>query len=366
VQKKETQMTVEATPAQHEGHYVLADGIDVHYVEAGHSEPLLLLNNAMVSTNPVWARHPFAYGPHKDTLAKHVRVIAPDTRGSGKTVHSGGPITYTLLADDVVALIDALDLYQPLICGFSDGGQTATIVGIRSPESVRAIVNHAGYDLFNPQAPSVAMTRQMLGGSPDATEAGPEAIARICEQSPDLRSMFEMMKSDHDSTQGPGHWEKVIAQTFERITQSPGYAFEDLHTITPPTLILVGDRDQLCAVEEGVTAYRALQDGELSVLPDTGHLIHPGRRAGDDRVPRTSSGQPALIDAGRGLTLDTSVATEAPFAPARADTRTLPPAHVLRLAAANRSAGCVPGRNASVMGSGTGGASGPASSPNRS
>ncbi|HUO75228.1 MAG TPA: alpha/beta hydrolase [Solirubrobacteraceae bacterium] len=266
-------MTVEASPARHEGQYVSANGIDVHFVEAGHGWPLLLLNNAMVSTNPVWGRHPFAYGSHMDALAEHFRVIAPDTRGSGKTVHSGGPITYTLLADDVVALIDALDLEQPLICGFSDGGQTATIVGIRSPGSVRAIVNHAGYDLFNPQAPSIAMTRQMLGGSPDATTAGSEAIARICEQSPELRSMFEMMRLDHDSTQGPGHWEKVIAETFERITQSPGYAFEDLRTVTAPTLVLVGNRDQFCSVEEGVTAYRALQDGELAVLPNTGHLI---------------------------------------------------------------------------------------------
>jgi pimeloyl-ACP methyl ester carboxylesterase len=49
-----------------------------------------------------------------------------------------------------------------------------------------------------------------------------------------------------------------------------------LRTITAPTLILVGDRDPFCTVEEGVTAYRALQDGELAVLPNTGHLITPG------------------------------------------------------------------------------------------
>ena len=117
------------------------------------------------------------------------------------------------------------------------------------------------------------MTRQMLGGSPDATEAGPQAIARLSEQSPDLRALFELMASDHDSTQGTGHWKTVIAQTFERITQSPGYTFNDLRTIKAPTLILVGDRDPFCTVEEGTTAYRALQDGELAVLPNTGHLI---------------------------------------------------------------------------------------------
>ena len=101
------------------------------------------------------------------TLAQHFRVIAPDTRGSGKSIHPGGSIPSALLADDVATLIDALNLDRPLICGFSNGGETATLVGIRNPGSVRAIVNHGGYDLFDPdpQAPAIAMTRQMPGGS---------------------------------------------------------------------------------------------------------------------------------------------------------------------------------------------------------
>ena len=76
-----------------------------------------------------------------------------------------GPIPSALLAGDVAALIDGLTLDRPLICGFSDGGETATLVGIRNSGSVRAIVNHGGYDLFNPDPQAPAMTRQMPGGS---------------------------------------------------------------------------------------------------------------------------------------------------------------------------------------------------------
>jgi 3-oxoadipate enol-lactonase len=259
---------------QREGRYVHANGIDIHYVEAGAGEPLLLLDNAMVSTNPVWASLPFAYASFTGTLAEHFRVITPDARGSGKSVHSGGPIPYPLLADDVAALIEALKLDQPLICGFSDGGETATIAGIRHPGSVRAIVNHAGYDLFNPDphAPAIAMTRQMLGGSANATHADPELSASRAEE---LRAMFELMKSDHDNAQGAGHWKTVVAQTFDRIAQPHGYILGDLRTITVPTLVLTGDRDPFCTVEEGAAAYRALQTGELAVVPNTGHLITP-------------------------------------------------------------------------------------------
>jgi len=253
---------------------VHANGTDIYYVEAGEGEPLLLLDNAMVSTNPAWAAIPFAYASFLGTLAEHFRVIAPDTRGSGKSVHPGGPITAALLADDVAALIQALNLDRPLICGFSDGGETATLVGIRHPGSVRAIVNHGGYDLFNPDphAPAIAMTRQMLGGSAGATQADPEVSA---SRSPELRAMFELMKADHDSAQGPGHWKTVIARTFDRVTQPHGYTLENLKAITVPALILTGDRDPFCTIEEGTAAYRALPAGALAVLPDTGHLITP-------------------------------------------------------------------------------------------
>ena len=87
--------------------------------------------------------------------------------------------------------------------------------------------------------------------------------------------MFELMKSDHDSAQGTGHWKTVIAQTFDRITRPHGYTCENLRAITVPALILTGDRDPFCTVEEGAAAYRALPAGGLAVLPDTGHLITP-------------------------------------------------------------------------------------------
>jgi pimeloyl-ACP methyl ester carboxylesterase len=261
---------------RNEGRYVQANGTDIYYVEAGQGEPLLLLHGGVVSTNPVWAGHPRAYVSHMQTFAEHFRVIAPETRGHGRTVNAGGgSILYPQLADDVVALIDALGLDRPMICGFSDGAMTATIVGIRNPGSVRAIVNHAGFNTFNPQAPSMAMMRQNLGGSPDATQADPDVIAQAFDSSEQMRAMFELVKADHDGAQGPGYWRTHFAEAFDRFTQPPGYTVEDLGKITAPTLILTGDRDEFCSVEEGVGCYRALEQGELAVMPSHAHFISP-------------------------------------------------------------------------------------------
>jgi pimeloyl-ACP methyl ester carboxylesterase len=259
------------------GGFIRANGIDIHYVQAGQGVPLILLHGGLVSTNPIWAPTPVSYAGHMETLARRYRVIAPDTRGCGRTVHDGGVVTFDQLADDVLALADALDLDQPLIAGFSEGGITATIAGIRSPDRFQAIVNDAGYDGFNPQAPSIAMMRQMLGGSPTATEADPDAFAQMMTHSEQMRPMFELLKADQDGGQGEGHWAEYLRLAFHRVTQPPGYTFEDLAKITAPALILVGDRDDYCTLEDGVTAYRQLAHGEIAVLPGTGHIITPAK-----------------------------------------------------------------------------------------
>ena len=269
-------MSLGASTVQAEGSQVHANGIDIHYVEAGEGHTLIVLHGGVVSTNLIWEGVPIAYASHMGALANHFRVIAPDTRGGGRTAHSGSEeVSFDVLADDVVALIDALGLERPLITGFSEGAITATIVAIRNPDAVRAVVNDAGYDAFNPHSPSMAMCRMMLGGSPDAIGADPDGAAGFFEQSDEMRAVFELMKADQDSGQGPGHWKTYLNLAFPRISKSPGYTFEDLRKISSPTLILTGDRDNFCSVEEGVTAYRMLQHGELAILPNTGHLITP-------------------------------------------------------------------------------------------
>jgi pimeloyl-ACP methyl ester carboxylesterase len=154
----------------------------------------------------------------------------------------------------------------------ADTATALTIVGIRHPSSVGAIVNHGGYDLLtaDSDAPSMVMARQMLGGRADATEADPDAV----EGHEQLHVMVELMRADHDVAQGDGHWETVLRRTFDRVSQPAGYTVDDLKGVTVPTLILVGDRDPFCSVEEGVRAFRALPEGELAVLPGTGNGVN--------------------------------------------------------------------------------------------
>lgn len=266
-------MTSAATVAERGAQLVRANGIDIAYVEAGDGPPLVLLHGGLASTGPLWADSPVAYVQHMAILSKHFRVIAPDTRGSGATVAGPGGASLSVLADDVVALADALDLDRPLLAGFSEGAATAAVVAIREPDAIRALAAHAGYDIFNPNAPVFAMGRTIFGGSPDATEAAPDAAERAFQEMPPMAATFALMKADYDSAQGDGHWREYLRLFFDRATRSPGYTIDDYRSITAPTLMLTGDRDHFCSVEEGIAAYRALPAGELAVLPNTGHEI---------------------------------------------------------------------------------------------
>src|SRR5262245_55262728 len=257
-------MTAEPS-SQPRGRYVEANGLNIYYEEMGEGEPLLLLHGGIASTNALWANPPWGWAAQMSAFARQFRVIAPDTRGHGRTVNTGGELSYPLLADDVVALIAALGLERPLLCGFSDGGITGSCVAIRNPGLLRALVNVAGYDVFNPAAPTFRRFRRGLGGSFDATRADLEYIERRGY------SYLPMLIADVDGAQGAGAWKSLFAQAFSMWTQPPEYTIEDLRSIAIPTLMLVGDRDNFCSVEEGIAAFRMLPQGEFDVLPNTAH-----------------------------------------------------------------------------------------------
>ena len=85
---------------------------------------------------------------------------------------------------------------------------------------------------------------------------------------PQMGGFFERMSADHG-----GNWKTLAASAFACLTAPTGYTFDDLRNIAAPTLILTGDRDVCCSVEDAVRAFRALPKGELAILPGHGHSL---------------------------------------------------------------------------------------------
>jgi pimeloyl-ACP methyl ester carboxylesterase len=250
------------------------NGTEIHYVEAGDGPPLVLLHPGLTSTDPVWDGHPGTYGAHLPHFARRFRVIAPDTRGCGRTLHpAGGAIRYPELAADLLALCQTLKLERPALAGFSDGATIATLAAARAPGAFSAVVNHAGFDMFDPGARAFTLARQVFGGSPEATEASPEATERtFASQGPVRADFLRRLKADHQA-QAPDGWKTTLRNSFPRFTTPGALDAEELRQITAPTLILTGDRDLLCPPEGAPVAYRMLANGELGIVPALGHEV---------------------------------------------------------------------------------------------
>lgn len=270
-------MTAASYPIPVTEGYVNANGLDIWYVEAGQGSPLLLLHGGSVSNGPIWADHEWGWGGRLGVFAQYFRVIAPDTRGHGRTRNPSGIQSYPLQAEDVIALIRALRLKKPLLCGFSDGGATASLVGILAPDLPSVIVNLAGYDVFSPDPEHLSRVflRENLGGHPHATRADvADNIDRMVREHPDS-PLLKRRTADFEPTQGAGYLKRYFENVFEMWTTPMAYTVADFAKVVAPTLILVGDRDQYCTVEEGVQAYRKLPHGEFGVIPGIKHAITP-------------------------------------------------------------------------------------------
>ncbi|MBK0331385.1 alpha/beta fold hydrolase [Brachybacterium sp. MASK1Z-5] len=96
--------------------------------ETGGRDPLVLLHGGAVD-HRMW-------GPQLGAFPDR-RLIVPDARGHGGSSDAEGPYR---LADDVVALLDALDIERAVLVGISMGGGTAVDVALEHPGRASALV----------------------------------------------------------------------------------------------------------------------------------------------------------------------------------------------------------------------------------
>ena len=114
------------------GQLVEADGVTFYYQTHGQGQPLLLLHGGSL-TGDMWR-------PYLAKFAERYRAVVPDMPSHGRSSSRAGALSYRQLADDIVAFARALDLDNPLIVGYSDGGQVALEIGMRYPMLPQSIV----------------------------------------------------------------------------------------------------------------------------------------------------------------------------------------------------------------------------------
>ncbi|MBL7252793.1 alpha/beta fold hydrolase [Paractinoplanes lichenicola] len=109
-----------------------ANGIDINVTVTG-AGPAILLLHGFPHTSRVWS----AVVP---SLARTRRVIAPDLRGLGGTTRAADGYDAGTLADDAVALLDALDVTDTEVIALDLGVPPAVLLALRHPHRVRRLV----------------------------------------------------------------------------------------------------------------------------------------------------------------------------------------------------------------------------------
>jgi len=109
-------MTLPPTPslpmATTSGHAPV-NGISIWYATFGSGPPVILLHGGLANSN--------YWGNQVPELARDHRVIVMDSRGHGRSTRDSRPFGYTLMASDVIGLMDHLGIPQAAIVGWSDG-----------------------------------------------------------------------------------------------------------------------------------------------------------------------------------------------------------------------------------------------------
>jgi pimeloyl-ACP methyl ester carboxylesterase len=106
--------------------YKAVNGIRVWYAEFGHGVPVILLHGGLANS-AYW-------GNQVPALARRYRVIVMDSRGHGRSTRNEQPYGYDLMASDVLALMDTLNIRKAAIVGWSDGAILGLDIAIHHPE----------------------------------------------------------------------------------------------------------------------------------------------------------------------------------------------------------------------------------------
>lgn len=218
-------------------------------------------------------------------------VIRYDQRDTGRSVsYPPGEPGYTLpdLADDAIALLDALGLAQASVVGVSMGGGVAMAAALRHPDRVASLT--------------------LIGTTPGGSDLPPmsqEFLAFVAgSQPPDwndqdavvehvMRFLRVLSGGDgrlHEAAIRPFIAEDVARTRDIAASQTNHYRMAGgewsrarLSAIAVPTLVIHGDQDPIFPLAHGEALRDAIPGSQLIVLQRTGHLLLPD--AWDTLVP---------------------------------------------------------------------------------
>ena len=235
--------------------------LKLHCRISGEGQPCILLHGSFVDGS-FWKEQ-------VTTLSQEFRVIVPDLRGHGLSDKPISKYTPEVMARDIMYLMKKLGLDRASLVGHSMGVRIVLQFALDYPRLVDKVVLASGAagPIENREDIFPSHVKKIIGiGTPHF----------------DLKKFnyYEVWYSFADPSPAKvGGILKQIAQTPTHVKSSIGRYFPKtdfrtrLSQIQVPTLVIVGEKDVICPIEEAAYMTRHLPIARLEIVPDSGHCL---------------------------------------------------------------------------------------------
>lgn len=249
--------------------------VNIHVEDRGTGRPIILIHGWPLS-GASWKEQVDAF------VHAGYRVITYDRRGFGESDKPKTGYDYDTLSDDLDGLIEALELDDVTLVGFSmGGGEVARYVGKHGEDKLHSVVFAAAIPPMllntpaNPDGPLTAgqaatMTAQLTANSEGFYETFLKQFF-----SPNANENIIVTDEQYqDALKLANQADKIAA--LEAMASFGTTDFrDDLTKITIPTLVIHGDADGIVLFEgSGKRTHEAVAHSELHVITGGPHGIN--------------------------------------------------------------------------------------------
>jgi 3-oxoadipate enol-lactonase len=210
-----------------------------------------------------------SWQPQLDHLQGSHRVISYDMRGFGKSTVNDEKVTVSLLADDLIKFMDALQIPKAIVCGLSMGGYVLLNALNRYPKRFAAIVlSDTQCVADTPEGRENRHKNIQLiesGGKVEYTEKSIKNL--FCAESFTTKKLeIVHIKNIMLSTSS-----KTLTDTLNALAHREEMCYM-LNKIAIPALILAGKEDASIPVKQSEFLHQEIPRSILHLIDKAGHL----------------------------------------------------------------------------------------------
>ncbi|MQR02609.1 alpha/beta fold hydrolase [Glaciimonas soli] len=221
--------------------YIDHDGAKIWYATYGTGSPVILLHGGL--------GHSGNWGYQVPMLIESGHcVVLIDSRGHGRSTRDSRPFTYELMASDVLAVMDALNIEKAAVVGWSDGACIALILAMKAPGRI------AGVFFFG-------------------CNMDPSGTKEIAQGNPILERCWSRHVKDYTQLSTTPDQFKVFAGAIElMMTTQPNYSARDLAEIHAPVTFVHSEHDEFIKPQHVEYLASCIHGSELILLRGVSHF----------------------------------------------------------------------------------------------